>query len=159
MLLWMISDGPAVRSCRLVLLLVIHLVVTTVSEKVSASDEYDFIRDGTASKEKRSSSRRPNTIYIFQDDLGFGDLSCYGHPCDLTPNLGRLAAEGTMVRNFHVSGVTCNPSRTGFMTSRHPATFPKLHGVLWISGRSNDYWRTEAEWVHNGPYRQVGHRS
>ena len=134
MLLWMISDGPAVRSCRLVLLLVILLVVTTVSERVSASDKYDFIRDGTASKEKRSSSRRPNIIYIFQDDLGFGDLSCYGHPCDLTPNLDRLAAEGTMVRSFHVSGVTCNPSRTGFMTSRHPATFPNYMASFGFQG-------------------------
>ena len=81
----MISDCPAVRSCRHVLLPVIHLVVTTVSEKVYASDEYDYIRDETASKEKKSSLRRPNIIFIFQDDLGFGDVSCYSHPCDLTP--------------------------------------------------------------------------
>ena len=56
------------RSFRLVLLPVIHIVVTTVSEKVYASDEYDYIRDETASKEKKSSSRRPNIIFIFQDD-------------------------------------------------------------------------------------------
>ena len=91
------------------------------SEKIS-SDEYDLIQDdGTEALAPRQS--RPNIIFIFQDDLGFGDLACYGHPYAQTPNLDRLAAGGTKFRNFHVTGSTCNPSRTGFMTSRHPATF------------------------------------
>ena len=56
------------------------------SEKIS-SDEYDLIRgDGT---EILAPQSRPNIIFIFQDDLGFGDLACYGHPYAQTPNLDR----------------------------------------------------------------------
>lgn len=70
-------------------------------------------------------TRLPNIIFLFADDLGYGDLACYGHPYARTPNLDRLAAEGTRFTQFYVTGITCNPSRTGFMTSKFPATFAK----------------------------------
>jgi arylsulfatase A-like enzyme len=66
---------------------------------------------------------RPNIVFIFADDLGTGDLGCYGHPYAVTPNIDRLAAEGTRFTRYYATGVTCNPSRTGFMTSHHPASF------------------------------------
>lgn len=66
---------------------------------------------------------RPNIVFIFADDLGYGDLASYGHPYSRTPNLDRLAEQGTQFHRFYVTGVTCNPSRTGFMTSRHPASY------------------------------------
>ena len=69
-------------------------------------------------------TERPNFIFILAEDMGFGDLACYGHPYARTPNLDRLAAEGTRWVRFYVTGATCNPSRTGLMTSRHPASFP-----------------------------------
>lgn len=72
-----------------------------------------------------NAAKPPNVVFIFADDLGFGDLACYGHPYAKTPALDRLASQGTMFRQFYVTGVTCCPSRTGFMTSRHPASFPK----------------------------------
>jgi arylsulfatase A-like enzyme len=65
----------------------------------------------------------PNIVFVLADDLGFGDLGCYGHPYARTPNLDRLAREGTRFTRFYVTGVTCCPSRTGFMTGRHPASF------------------------------------
>jgi N-acetylgalactosamine-6-sulfatase len=67
----------------------------------------------------------PNIVFIFADDLGIGDLACYGHPYSKTPSLDKLASEGTMFREFYVTGVTCCPSRTGFMTSKFPARFEK----------------------------------
>lgn len=67
----------------------------------------------------------PNIVLILADDLGFGDLGCQGHPYARTPNLDRLAAEGTRFTHFYVTGVTCCPSRTGFMTGKFPATFAK----------------------------------
>ena len=67
--------------------------------------------------------RRPNIVFMFADDLGTGDLGCYGHPYAVTPNIDRLAAEGTRFTRHYATGVTCCPSRTGFMTSRHPASF------------------------------------
>lgn len=72
----------------------------------------------------RDDDDRPNFIFILTEDMGFGDLACYGHPYAKTPNIDRLAAEGTKFVRFYVTGATCNPSRTGLMTSRHPASFP-----------------------------------
>jgi len=67
--------------------------------------------------------RPPNMILLFADDFGFGDLACYGHPYAKTPNLDKLAEEGTLFRKFNVTGVTCNPSRTGLLTSYHPNSY------------------------------------
>ena len=72
----------------------------------------------------RDDDDRPNFVFILTEDMGFGDLACYGHPYAKTPNIDRLAAEGTSFVRFYVTGATCNPSRTGLMTSRHPASFP-----------------------------------
>ena len=68
---------------------------------------------------------KPNVIFIFADDLGYGDLGCYGHPYAQTPALDQLAKEGTRYTQAYVTGVTCCPSRTGAMTGRHPARFAK----------------------------------
>ncbi|WP_339743071.1 sulfatase-like hydrolase/transferase [uncultured Rubinisphaera sp.] len=72
-----------------------------------------------------ASNRPPNIVFLFADDLGYGDLGCYGHPYAMTPAIDQLAKEGTRFTQFYVTGVTCNPSRTGLMTGLHPARFPK----------------------------------
>lgn len=77
---------------------------------------------------------RPNIVFILADDLGYGDLGCYGHPYAKTPAIDRLAREGTLFRGFYVSGATCNPSRTGLMTGRFPATFAKYPASYGFSG-------------------------
>lgn len=69
--------------------------------------------------------RPPNIVFMFADDLGYGDLGCYGHPYAKTPALDQLAKEGTRFTQFYVTGVTCNPSRTGLMTGLFPARYPK----------------------------------
>ncbi len=66
---------------------------------------------------------KPNIIFILSDDTGFADLGCYGHPYAKTPNLDKLAAEGTRFRLFYATGVTCCPARTGLMTSKWPASY------------------------------------
>src|SRR5262249_49206862 len=66
---------------------------------------------------------RPNIVFILADDLGYADLKCYGHPYARTPNLDRLATEGTRFEQFYMTGGTCCPSRTGLMTGKFPATF------------------------------------
>jgi arylsulfatase A-like enzyme len=68
---------------------------------------------------------RPNIVLIFVDDVGYGDLACYGNPKIKTPNLDRLAAEGQRWTSFYASGSTCVPSRTGLMSGRHPALLGK----------------------------------
>ena len=66
---------------------------------------------------------KPNIVFILADDFGYGDLGCYGHPYARTPNIDRLASEGTRFMQFYSTGVTCCPARTGLMTSKFPATF------------------------------------
>ena len=66
---------------------------------------------------------RPNIVLIFVDDLGYGDLACYGNPKTRTPHIDQLAAEGQRWTSFYASGAVCVPSRTGLMSGRHPALF------------------------------------
>jgi N-acetylgalactosamine-6-sulfatase len=72
-------------------------------------------------------TRRPNIVFIFADDWGWGDLGCYGHPYARTPNLDRLASQGILFTQFNVCSGVCSPSRTAVMTGRFPARFG-IHG-------------------------------
>ena len=62
----------------------------------------------------------PNVVIIFADDLGYGDLGCYGSPTIRTPNLDRMAAEGLRFTDFYVAAEVCTPSRAGLLTGRYP---------------------------------------
>ncbi|MDB4319417.1 sulfatase-like hydrolase/transferase, partial [bacterium] len=57
-------------------------------------------------------AQKPNILFIFSDDWGWGDLSCHGHPYVKTPNIDRLAKEGTDFHRFTVASGVCSPSRT-----------------------------------------------
>jgi arylsulfatase A len=61
----------------------------------------------------------PNIIVIMADDLGYGDLGCYGGKAR-TPNLDRLAREGLRFTDFHSNGAVCSPTRAAFLTGRYP---------------------------------------
>src|SRR5437667_668077 len=74
-----------------------------------------------------SATNRPNFIFILADDLGWSDLGCYGHSQLKTPNLDRLAKEGTLFTQFYVNASVCSPSRCAFMTGQYPARH-KIHG-------------------------------
>ncbi|GAC1427943.1 MAG: sulfatase [Flavisolibacter sp.] len=63
-------------------------------------------------------SKQPNIIIIFADDLGYGDLGCYGHPTILTPNLDKMAKEGMRFTQFYVGAAVCTPSRAALLTGR-----------------------------------------
>lgn len=63
--------------------------------------------------------RRPSIIYILADDLGYGDLSCYGQKKFATPNLDRLAAEGIRFTSAYAGSTVCTPSRAALMLGQH----------------------------------------
>ena len=67
---------------------------------------------------------RPNVLYIMADDMGWGDLSCYGRPDYKTPNLDRLAAEGVRFTQAYSAAPVCTPTRCAFVTGRYPARTP-----------------------------------
>ncbi|MDD7985299.1 sulfatase-like hydrolase/transferase [Lentisphaera marina] len=69
--------------------------------------------------------QRPNFVFIFADDFGYGDLASYGHPYVKSPNIDKLASQGRRFTQAYAAGATCNPSRTGIMTGISNARFEK----------------------------------
>ncbi|MBI5692495.1 MAG: sulfatase [Verrucomicrobia bacterium] len=69
----------------------------------------------------------PNLIIIYADDLGYGDLGCYGHPTIRTPNLDRMAAEGMRFTEFYSAAEVCTPSRAALLTGRYPIRSGMCH--------------------------------
>lgn len=64
--------------------------------------------------------RQPNFVIIYADDLGYGDLGCFGHPTIRTPCLDRMASEGLRFTQFYSASPVCTPSRAALMTGRLP---------------------------------------
>jgi arylsulfatase A-like enzyme len=62
---------------------------------------------------------RPNIIFIMADDLGYGDLGCYGQKLVKTPRVDRMAQEGLMFTQCYAGAVVCAPSRSVLMTGQH----------------------------------------
>jgi arylsulfatase A len=69
----------------------------------------------------------PNFIVIFADDMGYGDLGCFGHPTIATPELDRLATEGQRWTDFYAAASICTPSRAALMTGRLPIRSGMCH--------------------------------
>ncbi|HEY3291334.1 MAG TPA: sulfatase-like hydrolase/transferase, partial [Anaerolineae bacterium] len=77
----------------------------------------------------RAAVERPNILLIYADDVGYGDVSCYGATSVKTPNIDRLAAGGLRFTDAHSSSATCTPSRYSMLTGEY-AWRKKGTGVL-----------------------------
>jgi len=69
--------------------------------------------------ENKTSTEKPNIIYILADDLGYGDLGCYGQKQIKTPNIDKLASEGIKFTNHYTGSTVCAPSRCALLTGKH----------------------------------------
>ncbi|MFW5693316.1 MAG: sulfatase, partial [Thermoguttaceae bacterium] len=78
-----------------------------------------------------TAAEKPNLILILADDLGWGDLGCYGHPFFETPNLDRLAAEGVRFTSGYAASCVCSPTRSSIMTGKYPA---RNDLTIWLGG-------------------------
>jgi arylsulfatase A-like enzyme len=88
-------------------------------------------KPGKAFALPHAASARPNIIFFLIDDLGYGDLGCYGNRFAETPNIDRLAREGMRFTNAYASAPVCSPSRASILTGQSPA---RLHLTQWIPG-------------------------
>ena len=96
---------------------------------------------------------RPNVVILFTDDMGYGDLACYGHPSIKTPNIDRLADDGFRLTSF-VTGSWCVPSRTQLMTGRYMprVKFNGNTGSDGLGGLPDSEW-TMAEALKDAGYK------
>jgi arylsulfatase len=91
---------------------------------------------GAADRPAKPGEAPPNIIMILVDDLGYGDLRCYNPACDNpTPNVDKLAAEGTRFTNFYVSSSVCSPSRASILSGCYHRRIGIDH-VLWPASMS-----------------------
>ncbi|MDP6963633.1 MAG: sulfatase-like hydrolase/transferase, partial [Planctomycetota bacterium] len=77
----------------------------------------------------QAQTEQPNLLVIVADDMGYGDLSCYGSLQIPTPNLDSLAASGARFTDAYVSSSVCSPSRAGIMTGRNGSRFGYEHNL------------------------------
>jgi arylsulfatase A len=77
----------------------------------------------------------PNVVIILADDLGYGDLGCYGHPSIRTPHLDRMAAEGMRFTSFYSAAEVCTPSRAALLTGKYPIRTGMCHDQFRVLRR------------------------
>ena len=94
------------------------------------------------------SQERPNILYIMCDDMGYGDLGCYGQTLIATPHIDRLAAEGMRFTQAYAGSPVSAPSRACFMTGQHT-------GHTHVRA-NREYWSGSVEYGHNRDYAVVG---
>jgi len=87
-----------------------------------------------ATDARAAEARRPNIVLMFADDLGYGDLGCFGAQGFTTPNLDRMARQGCRFTNFHVAEPVCSASRAALLTGCYPNRIG-IYGALGPSAR------------------------
>ncbi|MGA2771897.1 MAG: sulfatase [Bryobacteraceae bacterium] len=95
---------------------------------------------GAAARVGAKATRPPNVIFIYCDDLGYGDLGCYGSTIR-TPNVDRMAADGVRFTQFYSANPVCSPSRAALLTGRYPTRT----GVYRVLNPSDTFGLADSE--------------
>jgi len=98
-------------------------------------------------------AKKPNIVFVLADDLGYGDLPCYGNPIVRTPHLDRFAAEGMRFTDFYAPSAVCSPSRAGILTGRAPLRC----GVITAIQEGRDMHLRSSETTIATVLRQAGY--
>lgn len=88
--------------------------------------------------------RPPNIVMVFIDDMGWGDLSCFGNTKATTPEIDRLATEGLRFEQFYVASPICSPSRCGLLTGQYPQ---RWQITSYLNNRGDNERRGVAQWL------------
>jgi arylsulfatase len=103
---------------------------------------YTLLGLGALAAMTGQAQQRPNIIYIMCDDMGYGDLACYGQKYIATPNLDRMAAEGMRFTQAYAGSPVSAPSRATLMTGTAQRTHPRARqqGILARQGCAQPLW-------------------
>jgi len=101
---------------------------------------------------------RPNIILIMADDLGYGDLSCYGSDRIQTPFLDNLAAEGMTFTDFHSNGSVCSPTRAALLTGRYQQR-SGMEGVIYVRGETRQTGMDIEEFTMADFLKEAGYKT
>ncbi len=125
--------------------LAVALTATAAAVVLATSATTANAQTGTASKPApATSAKRPNILFVLIDDMGYGDLSCYGGPPKATPAIDRLASEGVRFTQFTVAAPICSASRTGLTTGQYPARW----GITsFLASRAENEKRGMKQWL------------
>ena len=104
-----------------------------------------------------SAEQPPNIVFIMADDLGYGDISCYGISSISTPQIDRLAATGVRCTDYHSNGAVCSPTRAALMTGRYQQR-AGIPGVITAKSHRHTGLALE-EWTMGEAMKELGYQT
>jgi uncharacterized sulfatase len=113
-------DSPQGRTTSAQTIWNYHMVKKILRPELLVASLLGFLPAVFATAGDAGANRPPNIIVILADDLGYGDLACYGHKAFRTPHLDRMAAEGVRFTQFNAPMSFCAPTRASLLTGRYP---------------------------------------
>jgi arylsulfatase A len=121
---WRLSDNQAVSNLTARILLIAMSRIAILAASGRSQWAFGSLAVGLmalfSALAADGADNPPNVVIIFADDLGYGDLGCFGHPTIRTPNLDRMAREGMKLTQFYSAAEVCTPSRAALLTGRLP---------------------------------------
>ncbi len=105
-----------------------------------------------------SNIKQPNVVLIMADDLGYGDIACFGNTEYKTPNIDRLTAEGIKFTDYHSNGSVCTPTRAALLTGRYQQR-AGLEGVIYVKGETRSTGMSVDEITIADALKQNGYKT